>query len=180
MMGRSKQGLLTLLGLALAAGGPAAPLSAQDTEWNRYTLEKLEGVFVRAEAASSCEQFEVSAANLVEEATKALEEAEVTLLSESEMLASPGLPDLRISVECSEGPDDTVGYSVWVRMLQAARMVRDPQLQLSEAVTWYASSLGVVDDNDTRGAVRESLEEALGQFATAFKTSFAWATAFPP
>ena len=149
----------------------ASPLSAQDTEWNRYTLEDLEGVYLRAETAEACREFQVLTEEVTEEAHKVLEDEDIAVMSESEMLSSPGLPDLRITVDCSEGPDDTVAYSVWVRMQQAARMVRDPQLQLSEAVTWYTTSFGVVDDNKTRGAVEDAIEDTMEVFAAAFRAA---------
>ena len=52
-----RSSLWTVLALTLAP----SLLSAQDTEWNRYTLEELGGVFVRTEANAMCESRGVSA-----------------------------------------------------------------------------------------------------------------------
>ncbi|MGI9628125.1 MAG: hypothetical protein ACR2QM_14915 [Longimicrobiales bacterium] len=159
-----------LVAAVLILFGPGA-VAGQDEEWNRYTLEELEGVFVRAEASPACEEFGVSSTSLRDDANKTLEEAEVALLSEPEMLAAPGLPDLRITVECAEGPDNTVAYSVWLMMQQAARMVRDEQIQLSEAVTWYTTALGAAEDDRAADEVGEALVLKLGEFAEAFKAA---------
>ena len=152
---------------ALLAGVLASPASAQNTEWNRYTLEGLTGVYVRFEIQPRCADFEVEEGRLREEAESVLEDAAVPLLSEGEMLAAPGLPDLRVTIECAEN-DDRVAHSVWLRLQQAARMVRNEQLQLSEAVTWYTTALGVSDDDDVADDVRDALKERMEEFAAAF------------
>lgn len=150
---------------------PHASASAQDTEWNRYTLEELAGVFVTAETTEPCVEMGVDSDGIHARALALLEEAEVQTMSESEMLAAPGLPDLRVTVECARGEGDTAAYSVWVRMQQAARMVRDEQLQLSESVTWYATALGVTSDSGLDGAVDDALASTIGQFAEAFRAA---------
>ncbi len=144
------------------------PASAQNTDWNRYTLEDLTGVYVRFDIQARCVGFEVDEARLRQEAESVLEDAEVPLLTEAEMLAAPGLPDLRVTVECAEN-DGRVAYSIWLRMQQAARMVRNEQLQLSEAVTWYTTALGVTDDDDVADDVRDALKERMEEFAGAFR-----------
>ena len=70
MTGRVSEEPLTVrwAGVACAAAVAAtliipAPASSQDTEWNRYTLEGLEGVYVRAETNLGCEGAGVSAAS---------------------------------------------------------------------------------------------------------------------
>lgn len=145
----------------------AQPGAAQNTEWNRYTLEDLTGVYVRFEIQPRCVEYEVEETRLREEAESVLEDTAVPMLSEAEMLAAPGLPDLRVTVECAEN-DDRVAYSIWLRMQQAARMVRNEQLQLSEAVTWYTTALGVTDDDDVADDVRDALKEQMEIFAAAF------------
>lgn len=145
----------------------AGSATAQNTEWNRYTLEELTGVYVRFEIQPRCAEYEVEEARLRTEAESVLEDQAVPMLTEAEMLAAPGLPDLRVTVECAEN-DDRVAYSIWLRMQQAARMVRNEQLQLSEAVTWYTTALGVTDDDDVADDVRDALKEQMEIFATAF------------
>jgi hypothetical protein len=168
---RARQVLPAVLVMAASLPVAYAPLSAQDTEWNRYTLEELPGVFVTAEATEPCTGMGVESEAVRTRTLALLEEAEVQIMTESDMLAAPGLPDLRVTVECVRGDDDAAAYSVWVRMQQAARMVRDEQLQLSESVTWYTTALGVTSDSDLDGAVDEALESTIGQFAEAFKAA---------
>ena len=156
------------------AGALLAPLlfatgaAAQDTVWNRYTLEGLGGVHIRAETNQGCEGAGVSAESIRADAEAALLEAEVPLLTEREMLESPGLPELRVSFECGGGVAGVVGYSVSVRVQQATQMIRDSQITLSEAVTWYATAVGVAEAGSTADALGEALRAKLDEFATAF------------
>lgn len=144
------------------------PASAQDTEWNRYTLEGLDGLYVRAETNLGCEGAGVSADAVRIEAEAVLEVAEVPLLSEREMLASPGLPELRITLECGGGVAGVVAYAVSVRVQQATQMIRDTQITLSEAVTWWSSGVGVAEAGTTAEALSAALQERLAEFAEAF------------
>ena len=152
--------------LAALTGTAAA---AQDTVWNRYTLEGLNGLYVRAETNQGCEGAGVSAESIRADAEAALAEAEVPLLTEREMLESPGLPELRVTFECGGGVAGVVGYSVSVRVQQATQMIRDTQITLSEAVTWYASTVGVAEAGTTATVLGEALRARLAEFAVAFK-----------
>ena len=93
------------IGLWVAAAALWVPgaAAAQDTPWNRYTLDGLRGVYVRAETNLGCEGPGVSAEAIRAEAVAVLEAAEVPLLTEQEMHANPGLPELRVAFECGGG-----------------------------------------------------------------------------
>ncbi len=142
-------------------------LDAQDTRSNRYTLENLGGVFIRAEATDACEEAGVSLAELRANATTTLEGAEVQLLTQETMLETPGLPELRITLECVEG-NGAIAYSVSLRVQQAAQMVRDPQVMLPEAVTWYSTGVGIVDAAGAPSAVSKTLADKLEAFGAAW------------
>lgn len=157
----------TAVSLAAAGGLPVAGF-AQDTEWNRYTLDGLDGVFVRAETNEGCQGAGVSADAIRESSEAELQEAGVPLLTREEMLASPGLPELRITLECGGGVDGVVGYAVSVRVQQATQMIRDTQITLSEAVTWYTSAVGAAQAPTTAEAMRAALAVKLAEFAEAF------------
>lgn len=154
---------------ALLAPLTSAGLTAQDTVWNRYTLEGLNGVYIRAETNQGCEGAGVSAESIRADAEAALTEAEVPLLTEREMLESPGLPELRVTFECGGGVAGVVGYSVSVRVQQATQMIRDTQITLSEAVTWYATTVGVAEAGTTANALGDALQAKLAEFAEAFR-----------
>ena len=156
---------------ALLASLASSGIAAQDTEWNRYTLEGLDGVYIRAETNLGCEGAGVSEELIRAEAEAALTEAEIPLLTEREMLASPGLPELRVTFECGGGVAGVVGYSVSVRVQQATQMIRDSQVTLSEAVTWYATTVGVAEASATATALGEALQTKLAEFAEAFKAA---------
>ncbi|MYB97893.1 MAG: hypothetical protein F4X60_04970 [Gemmatimonadetes bacterium] len=158
---------LATVGLVAALAPVAA--AAQDTTWNRYTLDGLVGVHIRAETNLGCEGAGVSAESIRADATAVLEAAEVPLLTEQEMLADPGLPELRVTFECGGGVAGAVGYSVSVRVQQATQMIRDTQITLSEAVTWWASGVGVAAAGSTAETLKGVLEAKLGEFAEAFK-----------
>ncbi len=157
--------------LLLLAFPATAPMAAQDTEWNRYTLEDLEGVFVRAEANEGCAGAGVVAESVRTDAAALLEEAGVPLLTEEEMLASPGLPEVRVTVECGGGVAGIVGYSISVRVQQATQMIRDNQITLAEAVTWWTSGVGVAEAGNAAAALNDELRRHLTIFAEAFATA---------
>jgi hypothetical protein len=142
---------------------------AQDTVWNRYTLEDLGGVFVRTEAAT-CESLGVTRQALQADAEAILVESEVDLLTEGEMLRNPALPELRVTLECasSDGGSGAVAYSVSVRVQQSAQMTRDSQISLPEAVTWWSTGVGVGDAATAQAALQEALKGKIEEFATAY------------
>ncbi len=157
----------------LALGSLIGPvgIAAQDTVWNRYTLEGLGGVFIRAEADPVCESVGVTAASAQTDAALQLLQTEVGLLTEEDMLAHPGLPELRITLECRAGErglGDAMAYSIGLRIQQAAQMIRDTQVTLAEAVTWYSTAIGVMDPDDAEDRVKDVLSEQLDAFSTAF------------
>ena len=160
-----------LLAALLLAPLTSTGASAQDTVWNRYTLEGLDGVYIRAETNQGCEGAGVTAESIRTDAEAALTEAEVPLLTEREMLESPGLPELRVTFECGGGVAGVVGYSVSIRVQQATQMIRDTQITLSEAITWYATTVGVAEAGTTSGTLGEALQAKLTEFAEAFKAA---------
>ena len=160
----------TIVGLMLMS----APgiLDAQDTEWNRYTLEEIGGVHVSVVGNPTCESAGVLSSEVQANAAIKLLESEVDLLTEDEMLENPGLPELRITLQCVEGDqsdvDGAIAYSIEVRVNQAAKMVRDEQVTLAEAVTWYTTAVGVANAGDTQQALREAIDIKLEEFAKAY------------
>ncbi|MXX56532.1 MAG: hypothetical protein F4106_00295 [Gemmatimonadetes bacterium] len=164
----ARRGAVLLAAAAAASITLPSPAAAQNTEWNRYTLEDLVGVYVRAETNQGCEGAGLSAESIRTDAESALEAAEVPLLTEREMLESPGLPELRVTLECGGGVAGVVGYSVSVRMQQATQMIRDNQITLSEAVTWWTTGVGVAEAGTVSDALDAELQARLTVFAEAF------------
>ena len=155
----------------LTAASFPIDVAAQDRVWNRYTLEDLGGVFVRAETGEPCESVGVTRRDVLADAEAILLESEVELLTEGEMLRNPALPELRITLECVMGEGDTsgaVGYSVSLRVQQAAQMTRNSQISLPEAVTWWSTAVGVAGSGDVQAALEEDLRGKLEEFATAY------------
>jgi len=148
-----------------------ATARAQDTKWNRYTLEDLGGVFVRVEVEEACQSFGVTPAAYEADVSMKLIESEVGVLTQMEMLEHPALPELRVSVTCSgasgEG-DEPLAYAVELRVQQSAQMLRDTQITLPEAVTWFSSEVGVTTVAAAPGAVGETLMAELDGFITAW------------
>ena len=160
----------TIVGLMLMS----APgiLDAQDTEWNRYTLEEIGGVHVSVVGNSTCESAGVLSSEVQANAAIKLLESEVDLLTEDEMLENPGLPELRITLQCVVGDqsdvDGAIAYSIEVRVNQAVKMVRDEQVTLAEAVTWYTMAVGVANADDTQQALSGAIDVKLEEFAKAY------------
>mgnify|MGYP003388527557 FL=1 len=147
-------------GLVLVTLGVATSGSAQDTEWNRYTLEDLGGVFVRIEVGDACAAAGITASSYEADVSLKLIESEVGVLTQGEMLENPAMPELRASLECASGTggvDGSVAWSVGLRVQQVAQMLRDTQITLPESVTWYSTDLGI----STSGAVTDALGASL-------------------
>ena len=146
---------------------------AQDTELNRYTLEDLTGVFVRTEVNAACEDAGVMMGAVRAQSETSLIESEVELLTENEMLETPGLPELRIELECvvgeGAGLEGAVAFSVSARLMQSAQMIRDTQITLAEAVTWYTSTIGVAESAGIQTAVQAAASETVAAFVAAFE-----------
>ena len=157
---------------ALAVTSVPAVLVAQDTVWNRYTLEELGGVFVSAETDAACESVGVTRRAVQADAEAILVESEVDLLTEGEMLRNPGLPELRITLECvmgeGEGASGADAYSVSLRVQQSAQMTRDSQISLPEAITWWSTTVGVDGSAGVQTALQETLKGKVEEFATAY------------
>lgn len=162
---------LTALGLtALCLCVPEA-VEAQDTQLNRYTLEDLGGVYIRMEVAEACEAAGVTASEFEADVSLALIDGEVGVLTREEMLQHPGLPELRVTIDCAAGSDGASGsiaYSVELRVQQSAQMLRDTQITLPEAVTWFSTQIGVTDEASAIEAVGATLDEQVAAFATAW------------
>lgn len=158
--------------LAILTATAVTEAEAQDRIWNRYTLEDLGGVFVRAEADEPCESLGVARRDVQVNAEELLAESEVELLTEGEMLRNPALPELRITLQCvlgeGGGADGVVAYSVSLRVQQAAQMTRDNQISLPEAVTWWTTAVGVAGSGDVQDALDEDLRAKIEEFATAY------------
>ena len=58
--------------------------------------------------------------------------------------------------------------SIEVRVNQAAKMVRDEQVTLAEAVTWYTTAVGVAGTDDSYQALKETIDMKLEEFAEAY------------
>jgi hypothetical protein len=151
---------------------PPAGVSGQDTEWNRYTLEDLGGVHVRIEAAEGCSAYGIAASDFEASTSLQLIEAEVGVLTREEMLEHHGLPELRVSLDCvGGGSGGPVAYAVSLRVQQAAQMLRDTQITLPEAVTWYSTAIGVAEASSVATDVTEALTKELGEFAEAWQAA---------
>ncbi|NNF13314.1 MAG: hypothetical protein HKN72_08830 [Gemmatimonadetes bacterium] len=156
--------------VALASLMPAG-VEAQDTESNRYTLEDLGGVYIRMEVAEACESAGVAASDFEASVSLSLLDSEVGVLTMEEMLQHPALPELRVTIDCATGDNGVSGalaYSVELRVQQSAQMLRDTQITLPEAVTWFSSNVGVTDAASATDAVAATLDELVASFATAW------------
>jgi len=159
------------LAAVLAFMAVPAVVEAQDTEWNRYTLEDLGGIFIRIESNDIC-----SSAGVTPEAYEAdialkLIDSEVGVLTQAEMLEHPAMPELRVTLNCasgSNGMSGTVAYSVSLRVQQSAQMLRDTQITLPEAVTWFSSEVGVTSEDRATDEVGASLMAGIEAFAEAW------------
>ena len=172
-----------LMAMALGLIGLPVEGTAQDTVWNRYTLEDLGGVFVSAQTGAACAGAGVTDESVRVQAEATLAAADVELLTQGEMLRNPGLPELRIILECTPGDGVAVtgalAWSVAVRVHQSTQMTRDNQITLSEAVTWFATGLGVAAIVDAQAALEAAVTARVEEFATAYTETNGGAGATP-
>jgi len=160
-----------VLGAALAFMAIPVAAEAQDTEWNRYTLEDLGGVFIRIESNDVCAAAGVTPAAYEADVSLKLIESEVGVLTMEEMLAHPAMPELRVTLDCasgSNGSSGTIAYSVGLRVQQSAQMLRDTQITLPEAVTWFHTDVGVTSGGGATDAIGASLMSSIEIFAEAW------------
>jgi hypothetical protein len=165
-----RRGTRTLPTLVALLCVPAA-VHAQDTEWNRYTLEDLGGVFVHFEVGEACEAAGISAALYEADVSLKLMDSDVGLLTQEEMLANPAMPELRVTLDCasgSNGASGTLAWSVALRVQQSAQMLRDTQITLPEAVTWYTSEIGASSEGGAADALGNAVMRQIGAFAEAW------------
>jgi hypothetical protein len=47
-------------------------------------------------------------------------------------------------------------------------MLRDPQVTLAEAVTWYATEIGVASEEHAAASLADAIESKIEQFAAAY------------
>lgn len=159
------------LAVALAVLGAPASVNGQDTEWNRYTLEDLGGVYVTFEVNDVCTAAGVSASDYEANVSLQLIESEVGVLTQAEMLQHPAMPELRVSLDCADGQNgmsDAVAFAVGLRVQQSAQMLRDTQITLPEAVTWYATKVGVSSGGGAADAIEAALMAGIAEFAEAW------------
>lgn len=153
-----------LVAVTLSAPAGAA---AQNTAWNRATLDNLGGVFIRIEV-EGCGSVGLTAADFEAAVSLHLIEAEVGVLTREEMLRSPALPELRVDVDCAAAAGGATAYTIGVRVQQAAQMLRDTQVTLPESVTWWTTRLGVADAAGAKQAIESALNEQVTEFSTAW------------
>ena len=156
------------LGAVFAFVAMPAVVEAQDTEWNRYTLEDLGGVFIRLESNETCSAAGVTPSAYEADVSLQLIESEVGVLTQAEMLAHPAMPELRVTLDCASGSSGVIAYSVSLRVQQSAQMLRDTQITLPEAVTWFHTDVGVTSEGGATDAVGASIMASIDAFAEAW------------
>lgn len=160
-----KRWVLLLAALTLTA---PTDVAAQNTAWNRATLENLAGVFIRIEVDEGCQSAGLAAADFEAAVSLHLIEAEVGVLTQDEMLRNPALPELRVDVDCASAPGGATAYTIGLRVQQAAQMLRDTQVTLPESVTWWTTRLGVAESANAKEAIESALTEQITEFSTAW------------
>lgn len=165
--------LLIATSLGVLFASTPGEVVGQDTQWNRYTLEDLGGVFIRFEVGDVCAASGLSSADFEADTSLKLIEADVGVLTQTEMLENPAMPELRISVDCAEGTGGTVAWGVGLRVQQVAQMLRDTQITLPESITWYTTDLGAAPAAGLSDAVERSLTAGLDTFVEAWTAAHA-------
>ncbi len=160
------------MAMVLGTFGLVADASAQDTVWNRYTLEDLGGVFVSASTGAACAGAGLTDESVRIQAEETLAASDVELLTQGEMLRNPGLPELRIDLECAPGDGVAVtgalAFSVAVRVHQSTQMTRDNQITLAEAVTWFGTELGIAAIVEAQSVLEAAVTAKVREFAAAY------------
>ena len=163
--------IATSLGVLFASA--PSEVVGQDTQWNRYTLSDLGGVFIRFEINDVCATAGLAASAFEADTSLKLIEADVGVLTQTEMLENPAMPELRVSMDCAEAAGGNVAWVVGLRVQQAAQMLRDTQITLPESVTWYTHDVGASAGGGLVSAVEGSLMARLDAFVEAWTAAHA-------
>ncbi len=147
-----------------------AILPAQDNESSRASLKGLWGIGVviaDADPAMECEGFGKD--QLRTDVEGPLRRAGIKILSEAELLKTPGEPHLYVSLSLANvAATPQRAYYASVEFIQDVALYRSPK-QVCRAVTWSASVEGMAGSNDI-GKITDSLAALMDRFISAFRS----------
>jgi hypothetical protein len=145
---------------------------ALNTGANRLTLKGLQGVRVLVEeVASEIEKSGLTKNKLQGDVENQLKKAGIAVLSEAEVLKTPGEPYLYININAAAGKiqPEIYSYSIDIALIQNVFLERDPKAN-TYGITWSTGGVGITEKDSLN-----QLGESLGGIIDVFIESFQFA-----
>ncbi|HPS55579.1 MAG TPA: hypothetical protein PLP05_08275 [Sedimentisphaerales bacterium] len=130
---------------------------------DKETLKGLEGFHVNIEELKSpIERSGLTTAQIRSDVELRLRQNGIKVLSEEELLAAPGNPQLYVNVNILAPKDfAVVAYSIVIRVDQAVFLARDTTKKYC-ATTWNRGSTGIVNRN--LSTIRDDVKNKVDEF----------------
>jgi hypothetical protein len=141
--------------------------SALDDEFSRRTLKGLEGIYVLIEELDpALKERGLTKDQIQTDVELKLRMAGIRILSEKELLTSPGLPSLYIAINAVK-LDMIFAFDIYVGLDQYIKLTRNP-LIISLAATWSTTGIGSVGETRVRENIREKVKDLVDKFINAY------------
>jgi hypothetical protein len=144
---------------------------ALNSEANRSTLKGLVGVKVLVEDVSpDVEKSGLTKVKLQADVENQLGKVGIRVLTQEEVLKTPGEPYLYINVNAAPGKVQTslYSYSIDIALIQNIFLERDPKAN-TYAVTWSTGGVGLTE-KDSLAKLDESLSSIVEFFIEAYQS----------
>ena len=145
---------------------------ALNTGANRLTLKGLQGIRVLVEDVAS----EIEASGLTKDKLQGnvesqLKKAGITILTEAEVLKTPGEPYLYININAAPGKvqPNLYSYSIDIAVIQNIVLERDPKAN-TYGITWSTGGVGITE-KDSLNQLGESLVSIIDVFIESFQSA---------
>ena len=145
---------------------------ALNTEANRSSLKGLVGVKVLVEdVAADVEKSGLTKSKLQTEVETHLKKAGITVLTQEEVVKTPGEPYLYININAAGGKTHNTlySYSIDIALIQNIFLERDPKAN-TYAITWSTGGVGLTE-KQSLNQLDESLLNIVDIFIEAYQSA---------
>jgi hypothetical protein len=156
----------TLLIITVAFLFCSSLMAQSDDETSRKSLKGLTGVAVVVEDLQpDAEKSGLSGDQIQTDVELRLRLAGIKVLTQEQMLASPGTPFLEVNLNTLTR-QETYSYSLEVRLHQGVSLERNPRISLP-AVTWEAGAVGFAELTKS-DQIRNHIKDYVDKFINAW------------
>lgn len=164
---RKLRNFILLLSVLLPINSLAVNYVGSD---NVLSLEGINGIFIAIEGIDEhATRSGITASMLTNEVQSALSKSEIKILSDKEVINTPGRPVLIVSVNVFRNINDT-SYSTEVSLNQIVLMQRNTKI-LAHIPTWSIKSAGMASNDSAGQEILKYILLSLDEFTKAYKRS---------